>query len=186
MPARAVTDWIIANALALVAALALLFALGFAWQSVRIDGLRLPLIGTVVKGLTVENAELRARVHDLEVASELAAAKARLDKERREATNQAITERTNNAQLREIRSELDNARAHIAANRVRQGSCDHRSGPAAAAEDRGPGFDAGTGALPAMDGVLVSESDVMICTENTVKARAWRDWGLAISAASQE
>jgi hypothetical protein len=156
-----------------------------ALQSLRIDGLRLPLVGTIVTGLKAHNAALRAENEALKAASREAAAKAVADKARREATNSLITERADNAELQEIRSELDRARAHIAANRVRQNANDC-SRTTAAATDRTASDNAGTSALPVMDGVLVSESDVMICTENTVKARAWREWGLAISAATAE
>jgi hypothetical protein len=181
-------DDLIKRALALIPAwpwaklaIGILAAL-LALQSLRIDGLRLPLVGTIVTGFKAQNAALRAENAALIAASQEAALKARLDKERREATNQLITERANHATEQNLRSELDRARAFI---RMHQ-AADHRSRPAATAEDRGSGINAGAGSMPAMDGVLVSEIDVMICTENTVKARAWRDWGLAISAATAE
>jgi isoaspartyl peptidase/L-asparaginase-like protein (Ntn-hydrolase superfamily) len=154
-----------------------------ALQSLRIDGLRLPLVGTIVTGFKAHNTALRAENEQLKAASREAASKAVADKARREAINQFITERADNAELQAMRSELDRARSFV---RVQQAACDNRSRPAATAEDRGSGFDAGTGAMPAMDGVLVSESDVMICTEAVVKARSWREWGLAISAATAE
>jgi len=160
----------------LIAALAALLAL----QSLRIDGLRLPLVGTVVTGFKAQNAALRAENAALIAASNAAAFKALQDKLRREATNQLITERANNAESQELRSELDRARAFI---RMHQ-AANHSGGTPATASDRSAGNDAGGGALPFVDGV--SADDILICTENTVKARAWREWGLSISAASQE
>jgi hypothetical protein len=154
-----------------------------ALQSLRIDGLRLPLVGTIVTGFKAHNAALRAENEQLKAASREAAAKAVADKARREATNALITERADNAELQAMRSELDRARSFV---RVQQAACDNRRRPAATAEDRGSGINAGAGSMPPMDGVLVSESDVMICTEAVVKARSWREWGLAVSAATAE
>jgi hypothetical protein len=74
------------------------------------------------------------------------------------------------------------ADAFIARGGVRQCPAARTDTPAA---DQGPGIDAGRSALPVMDDVpvvTVLPEDVRICTENTVKARAWREWGQAIEA----
>jgi hypothetical protein len=151
-----------------------------ALQSLRIDGLRLPLVGTIVTGFKAHNTALRAENEQLKAASREAASKAVADKARREAINQFITERADNAELQAMRSELDRARSFV---RVQQAACDNRSRPAATAEDRGSGINAGTGEMSFVD---VPAEDIIICTEAVVKARSWRDWGLAISAATAE
>jgi hypothetical protein len=49
--------------------------------------------------------------------------------------------------------------------------------------DQGTRDNAGAGALPELDDlplITVLPEDVRICTENTVKARAWQQWGLGI------
>jgi hypothetical protein len=174
---KAIPQWL----LAIIAGLLVLLSI----QTIRIDGLRLPLVGTIVAGLKHQNEDLHRQVKDLKVASELANAKAWLEKERREATNQRITERAND-DINQLQDELERARAFAARNRVQPGACGDLSRPAASGEDRGSSVDGGGGGVPLVDGVLVSENDVMICTANTVKAKTWREWGLAISAATEE
>jgi hypothetical protein len=52
-------------------------------------------------------------------------------------------------------------------------------------QDRSTGDNAGAGALPVVDDVpvvTVLPEDVRICTENTIKAQAWREWGLTLEA----
>ena len=94
-----------------------------------------------------------------------------------QATRKADADVTEN-----LSQERRGADAFIAAGGVRR--C-----PTARADTspagQSPAIDAGAGALPVMDGlplVTVLPEDVRICTENTVKARAWREWGLAIEA----
>jgi hypothetical protein len=114
----------------------------------------------------------------MEVARQAAVAESlRLAALNAQATRKADSDVTEN--LAQGRSDADR---FIAAGGVRR--C-----PAARADTPAQGgsaaVDAGAGAVPVMDDlpvVTVLPEDVRICTENTVKARAWREWGLAIEA----
>lgn len=164
-------------ALVMLAAMTLFAAV----QTVRIDGLRidLPLIGSIgPRGLIAENADLVAA--NKEFLAQRNAARA--ESARIAKANIAATEKANADEKAELETALPAAERFIAAGGVRR--C-----PAAradtAARDQGPGINAGAGALPVMDDVpvvTVLPDDVLICTENTVRARAWQAWGLSIEA----
>jgi hypothetical protein len=174
---RTTRDWVLAHAL--TAILAAIAVTGFLVQTVRIDGFRvsLPLIGAVGPlGLKADNDALRAAVAQLE--DEKAAA-ARL-KAQTEAANTRATEKANTNVERNLEKERAGADAFIARGGVRP--CAARAFPS---EDRGTIFDEGADTLPELDDVpvvTVLPEDVRICTENTIKARAWREWGLTIEA----
>ena len=159
-------------------AIAALLAL-LAIQTIRIEGLRipLPLIGAVGPvGLKADNNALRTAVAKLEADKAIAA---RL-KAQTEQANTRATEKANNDVTQNLRKERTGADAFIARGGVRP--CPRTTGPA---QGGSAGVDAGTSALPVMDGVpvvTVLPEDVRICTENTVKARAWREWGLSVEA----
>lgn len=109
-----------------------------------------------------------------------AAAKAASD--RIAKANTTATEKANTDVTENLAREGAGADAFIARGGVRP--CPARTNPAA--QGGSAAVDAGSGALPVMDDVpavvTVLPEDVRICTENTVKAQAWREWGLAIEA----
>lgn len=174
-----VRDFILANALIVMAVLLALLAV----QTIRIDGLRidLPIIGEFgPKGLIAENADLRAA--NKEFLAQRNAARA--ESARIARANTAATEKADTDVTQDLAQERAGADAFIARGGVRRCPTP-RAYPAPSGE--GAGIDAGTGSVPVMDDlpvVTVLPDDVRICTENTVKARAWRDWGLTIEANS--
>lgn len=127
-------------------------------------------------------AETRAEMQiiiDRKEAARLAAVDESL---RIAALNAQATEKADRDVAQELAQERDGAESFIARGGVRQCPTARTNTPA---PGQGPGLDAGTGALPVLDDVqvvTVLPEDVRICTENTVKARAWRDWGLQIEA----
>jgi hypothetical protein len=170
-------DFLLANALIVMAVLFVLLAV----QTVRISGFRidlplLPAFGPV--GLKADNEALRVRIKALK-AEKAAAARV---KAQTEAANTRATEKADTDVERNLVQERVGADAFIARGGVRP--C---PGPARTAESNGSGIDAGAGALPVVDDVqpdvvTVLPEDVRICTENTVKAKAWQEWGLLIEA----
>jgi hypothetical protein len=168
--------FVLANALIVMAVLLALLAV----QTVRIEGfrIRIPLIGAVGPvGLKADNDALRAKVAKLEADKALAA---RL-KAQTEKANNLATEKANNDEQAILSDNRKRTDAFIAAGGVRN-ACPRTTRPAS---DLGPADDAGGSALPVMDDVpvvTVLPEDVRICTENTAKAKAWREWGLQIEA----
>ena len=75
---------------------------------------------------------------------------------------------------------MDAARRYIAANRVRP--CGGvPSGPGAAPESDSAASGDGPGGSAIVDAVAVSEDDIRICTANTVRLQAVRDWALELA-----
>lgn len=173
--------WLVANALLLTSIIAALMTVGFAVQSVRIDGFRvdLPLLPAFgPKGLVAENAELEAALNKMRAERDAAIA----NSARIADANTAATEKADTDEKAELEIERPSTERFIAAGGVRR--CPTARADAAT-PGQGPGLDAGAGALPVMDDVPVVSvlpEDVRICTENTVKARAWQQWGLSIEA----
>lgn len=174
-------EWVIANALLLALIFAALSTAGLIVQTIRIYGFRidLPLLPAIgPKGLLAENAILAAA--NREFLAQRNAARAESD--RIAKANTQDTEKADTYVTTNLAQERRGADAFIAAGGVRRCPA-ARTDPAAPGQ--GPGIDAAGGALPIVDDVpvvTVLPEDVRICTENTVKARAWRDWGLAIEA----
>lgn len=114
-----------------------------------------------------------------------ARAKAKAESDRIAAKNAETTRKADTDVAQELAQERRGADAFIAAGGVRRCPTP-RAYPAA--QGGSTAVDAGAGALPVVDDlpevVTVLPEDVRICTENTVKARAWREWGLAIEANS--
>lgn len=170
-------DFLLANALIVMAILLALLAV----QTIRIDGLRvdLPLLPPIgPKGLKAENAQL--------VADNAALLKqrdaARAESLRIAALNVQATRKAEEHETADREIELPASERFIAAGGVRRCPAARTDTPtssdSALIDERGS-------ALPIVDDVpvvTVLPEDIRICTENTVKARAWREWGLAIKA----
>lgn len=138
----------------------------------------LPLIGKVgPEGVIAQRDAARATITELRAQRDAAIRESlRIAAQNVQATRKADADVTRN--LREERAGAD---AFIARGGVRP--CPARANPAA--QGGNPAVDAGTGALPQLDDVplvTVLPEDVRICTENTVKAQAWREWALTIEA----
>jgi hypothetical protein len=130
-------------------------------------------------------AEVRAEMQVIIDRKEAARQAAVAESLRLAALNAEATRKADNDVTENLAREGAGADAFIAAGGVRK--CPAARADAAPA-DQGAAVDAGAGSVPVMDDlpevVTVLPEDVRICTENTVKARAWRDWGLAIEANS--
>lgn len=176
-----IREFFVANALLIVGIFAALMAVFAAVQTVRIDGLQisLPLIGSIgPKGLIAERDEARAKAAKLLRQRDAAIANSK----RVAAANATATEKANADEKAELEIARPAAERFIAAGGVRR--CPTARADTAPARE-GAGIDAGAGALPVMDDVpvvTVLPDDVRICTENTVKARKWQQWGLSIEA----
>jgi len=123
-------------------------------------------------------AEMQVIIDRMEAARQAAVA----ESEMIAALNDAATEKANADVDRKLVQERAGADAFIARGGVRRCPTARANTPA---PGEGTGVDAGAGALPVMDDlpvVTVLPDDVLICTENTVKARAWQQWGLSIEA----
>lgn len=127
-------------------------------------------------------AETRAEMQviiDAKEAARLAAVKESL---RIAALNTQATRKADEDVTTNLAKERAGVDDFIARGGVRR--CDTARTDTAPA-DQGTSVDGGSGSLPVMDDVpvvTVLPEDVRICTENTVKARAWREWGLSIEA----
>ena len=129
-------------------------------------------------------AETRAEMQIIIDRKEAARLAAIAESLRIAALNTQATRKADEDVTENLARESAGADAFIAAGGVRR--C-----PTARADTsapgQGPAVDAGAGAVPVMDDVpvvTVLPEDVRICTENTVKARAWQQWGLSIEANS--
>jgi hypothetical protein len=169
LPRLSLVQWLLAAALAVAAAL--LIAL-YGLQ------IKLPLIGWVgPEGVIAQRDEARAKVAAM--ISERKAAIA--ESERIARANADATEKADSDVTANLAQERAGADAFIAAGGVRRCPAARDNAPAAG---QSPAVDAGAGAVPVVDDVpvvAVLPEDVLICTENTVKARAWQDWGLSIA-----
>jgi hypothetical protein len=127
-------------------------------------------------------AETRAEMQVIIDKKEAARLAAVAESLRIAALNVQATEKADRDVAQELAQERTAVDAFIQRGGVRQCPTARTNAPPA---DQGSGVDAGAGALPLMDDVpvvTVLPEDVRICTENTVKARAWREWGLLIEA----
>lgn len=174
--------WVVTNALLIVGIFAALATVGFVVQTIRIDGFQIdpPFFKPIgPKGLIAERDEARATVADLLRQLEDAIKNSK----RVAAANTTATEKANTDEKAELETALPAAERFIAAGGVRR-PCP-ATGTDAPAQGGSAGIDAGAGAVPVMDDVpvvTVLPDDVRICTENTVKARKWQQWGLSIEA----
>ena len=123
-------------------------------------------------------AEMQAII-DRKESARLAAVQESL---RLAALNAETTRKADADVNRNLAQERAGADAFIARGGVRRCPSARADAPASG---QGSILDAGGSALPVVDDVpvvTVLPEDVRICTENTVKARAWREWGLSIEA----
>ena len=171
---------------------ALLAAL--AVQTVRIEGLKIWPVA--IEGWKPKAERLEQVIANVRVAEQLAEAWARQARLDQEARYRAVAERTDDDARRETSVALGDAErfiaagGHAGAGRVRTEADRGPGSPAGTGPgDRGLGNPEGAGAPAELDGpesrfVTVTADDVRICTVNTVRAEAARDWALALEEAS--
>lgn len=184
LPRLSFTQWVLAAAIALIAALMI-------WiYGLRID---LPVIGEVgPHGLIAQRDEARATVAKMAEAS-------------KQARKDAIAARNSEAialiELKDVtdenreqieRTNLDRARAFAARGGLRA-ECDRGAGQAVAtAADRSAEGGHRAGAVSELDDlqagslVTVTARDVEICTVNTSRLLAAQPWGVQVEARNRE
>ncbi len=186
-----VREWVMANALLIVGIFAALATVGFAVQTVRIDGLQvdLPFIGAVgPQGLIAErDAAVTAQkaaeqsLADFRAANLEATRKAKEARDNEQARLDKLTKEANDAIEKSRSVERDRAERFIAAGGVRQnrGSTGSERSVAASEVDSAGSGEAMREA-PLLDDaeqmptVAVTPDDVRICTTNTILAEELR------------
>ncbi len=170
LPRLSLTQWLLGASLALNGVLV-----------VALYGLQvhLPLVGKIgPEGVIAERDEARATAKTM--IAERKAAQAESDRIARANTN--ATEKADADVTKNLTQERAGADAFIVRGGVRRCPAARADTPAAG---QSSSVDAGAGAVPVVDDlpdvVTVLPEDVRVCTENTVKARAWQEWGLSIA-----
>lgn len=159
----------------IAAALAGLFFIGLATQTIRIEGLKVwPL---KITGFKEDVAVLRLDLDTIKTAQEMARVKAEAAKLQIEAEYKAKAEKTDAEYQEHLASA--NSRADAYARRMRVKAPSRGSGGTVAAPDSdsaegvdGPGEDAF---------VAVSRADFDILNENTVRLVKAREWALGLN-----
>jgi hypothetical protein len=183
-----VREWIMANALVLALALAGVMTVVAAVQTVRLDGfqIRAPLIGTVGPQGWIAKAQKAERERAEFVRLQLEA-EARYLAEIAELSRKSeqLAKEVDRAEEQFRASQLELARRFIAAGGVRGQTNRDIAAPDPTGGD-GAGLGEGGGRVPVVDGmlatVMVYASDVEICTINTSRLMAAREWGLELES----
>lgn len=180
----ALVAWVAPHIRALVAGMFVALLAAFAVQTWRLDRAQR------------DNSTLTATIAQIEAAQKHAADKARLARLEQEARYQALAQRTDEHAEQAQADAMVAARDFIARNRVQcaaAGSAAGRSGTSA--DSGGPQSADRSGAAAQLDAVsdhivgvtdmiAVLESDVLICTENTVRLEAAREWAAKLDPAA--
>lgn len=162
-------------------------------QTVRLEGFKLGPFRS--EGALARADRLEDEIGAIVAAQHAAGELARAQKAAEEETYRAIAKGVDDAFEDGIGAELAAAARYAAANRVRCAPAGSPpGGAAAAAGSDGAGSPAGAGRAPELDAagglvdgpglVAVPESDLRICTENTLRLEAAQAWGIALEAAS--
>ena len=154
--------------------LALVCLLGV--QTARIEGF------LWLDGLKDRIASLRGSLAEIQAAQKVAEARAiaaKLEAERKYAEKAKEIDREHQAELADA---SDRAARYIAANRVQCPSVGSPgSGAVAAADGSGATSSDGPGSTAIVDAVAVEAEDIHICTTNTSRLQAVRDWAKGLS-----
>lgn len=161
-------------------AFALLLAL-LAVQTVRLEGMKLwPF---KVEGWIAKADRYKAeRDRIIEVQAEARARQIAVNQAAQERYDQLATEADRNAEIYQSAA-MDAARRYSIEHRVQPCAAGVASGDNSASESYSPGSGDAAGGSPIVDAVAVSEDDIRICTMNTVRLQAVREWAVGITAA---
>lgn len=176
-----VTGWIAPFRLYLTLGVIAIFAIIAVVQTVRIEGFKVWPVQ--IEGYKAKAERLEADLRNVRAAQELAKAKARQARLEQEARYRALAEKVDD----NARKELDEARRiaerFIAAGGVRPKTAGGDGiGAGAGPQGRSASDPQGAGAEAILDEgtVAVTAEDVLICTTNTIKAEAAREWALGV------
>lgn len=161
--------WVIAALLALLAI-----------QTVRLEGLR--VWPASIEGARPKAARLQRTIDEIEAAQKQALRAAQEAVERAEREYAAMAERIDDDAEKAREGAMGDAERFIAAHRV-QCPTNRGSGSGTAPTPSGDGAGRGESPGPAPivdDAVAVTASDVRICTDNTVRLEAAREWALEL------
>lgn len=152
-------------------------------QTVRLEGFGIWPIK--IEGAIARGDRLAKDLSSVAVAQKVAAAEQKAVIDAAEAVYKKIAERIDEDALQDERDAMALARQFIAANRVR---CPAIGSPSIGADRSAEGASAfdtvgGSGAAIMDEGtrIAVPESDVLICTSNTVKAESAHGWAMEIN-----
>ncbi|WP_239806968.1 hypothetical protein [Croceicoccus hydrothermalis] len=171
--------------------LLLAIAIGIAaYQSVQLGGLRVGPIA--VEGWRPKAQRLSQELKDIAAAQDEADARARAEHARAETAYRDMAKRIDDNAQAQTDEAMAAADRYIAAHRVRAKAADcPPGGTFTPAGDRGSGHAETTGRPAQLDApdreadgdmVVVSAADVRICTSNTLRAEAARDWAISLEA----
>lgn len=150
-------------------------------QTVRLEGFKVWPFS--IEGANPRAERLQRTIDNIEQAQQAAAEKARLARLEQERKYRELANAADQREA-EIREDaMDDAERYIAANRVRpQGDRSTPGVTGTSAEGRSPEGDHGPGAETELDDglVAVTAEDVRICTRNTARLIAAREWGLGL------
>ena len=149
--------------------------------SVALAGWQTWQLATCKQSLQVARAEHAATVARYTEAQRNAAIKARAAREATEARYATHAKETDLAHETELERALAAARRYAATNRVRAEAVGSASIGATASAT---GDSAGSADGPGQEAVVVTGSDVEICTINTVRLESVRAWALGLNAPS--
>lgn len=131
------------------------------------------------------DAEMAAVEANYARAQAEALAAANAAREATEARYRALAQRSDANAVEARNAALSAADRHIIRNRVQPCAVGSAGSAAiAAASDNGSGDSQRSGADTIVDAVAVSADDVRICSDNTARLQAVREWGLALGEAS--
>ncbi|WP_299307778.1 hypothetical protein [uncultured Croceicoccus sp.] len=161
-----------------------------AFQSVQLGGMRIGPIA--VEGWRPKAMRLAQEMKDVAAAQDEASARARAEHARAETAYRQLAQRIDDNADDQTSQAMAAADRYIAAHRVRAKTADcPPGGTFTPASDRGAGHAEAAGRSPQLDApsepddggmVVVSAADVRICTSNTLRAEAARDWAISLEA----
>lgn len=179
-----IRDWVTANLIIILASLAALLGVVAVVQTIRLDGLQIdaPVVGTFgPEGWIAKAERLEADNFAILAAQQEAEDMHMFEIARIEIARRRKAEEADDARKKLQDTQLALARRFIAAGGVRRKADPDRAPQTPPTTgDGGAGDLEGTGGVPVLDGVLVTAADIEICTINTSRLIAARDWALAL------
>lgn len=161
-------------------AFAILLAL-LAVQTVRIEGFKIWPLG--IEGWKPKAERLQHDLDAVKAAQQVALEKAQAAKAKAELDYKNLAETTDANEQKARTDAMADAERYIAGHRVRSQAAGGAAGRTAApAEDHGTASGDSASPAPELDEVTVTADDIRICTVNTTRLEAVRDWAVGLSS----
>jgi hypothetical protein len=150
-------------------------------QTVRIEGFKIwPLS---IEGWKPKAERLQHDLDAVKAAQQVALEKAQAAKAKAELDYKNLAETTDANEQKARADAMAGAERYITDHRVRPQAAGGSAGRTApAAEDHGATGGNSAGAAPELDEVTVTADDIRICTVNTTRLEAVRDWAIDLSS----